>query len=165
MRAGTFLTFQLTNPKFSLFNQSYYGNGLEKAPPPQYAKNFKLFPLRFILKVWKSGMCDKAWPIADHAIADLSGNLYFAIARWSPIFTLKNDGKEIAIVKFDDRYLAIAWSLVKTRLKINSFQNNEFVMLFMSSELKKIMALLASLESTELSHTSLLFFTILPMFP
>ena len=31
-------------------------------------------------------------------------------------------------------------------------------MFFMSSELKKIMAMLASLESTELSHLSLLFF-------
>ena len=31
----------------------------------------------------------KAWPIADRAIANLSGDLYFTIARWSPIFTLK----------------------------------------------------------------------------
>ena len=56
------------------------------------------------------------------------------------------------IAKFDDRDLAIARSLVKTRLNINSLQNSEFVMFFMSSELKKIKAMLASLERAELFH-------------
>ena len=76
------------------------------------------------LVIWVS---DKAWPIANRAIGDLRGDLYFAIGRWSPIFTSKNDRKVIAIAKFDDRDLAIARSLVRTILKTNSFQKNEFL--------------------------------------
>ena len=71
----------------------------------------------------------------------------------------------IAIAKFVDRDLAIVQSLGKTRLKINSFHNSEFAMFFMPSELENMIAMLASLERTELSHTSLLFFTFLPISP
>ena len=53
-----------------------------------------------------SSLLSKAWPIADRAIGDLSDDLYFAIARWSPIFILKNDRKVIAIAKFDDRAIS-----------------------------------------------------------
>ena len=43
--------------------------------------------------------------MTDRRSRDLSGDLYFVIARWSPIFTSKNDRKVIAIAKFDDRDL------------------------------------------------------------
>ena len=59
------------------------------------------------------------------------------------------------------RNLLIARSLVKTGLEINSFQNSDFVVFFMSSELKKIIAMLASFERAELFHISLFFFHII----
>ena len=70
----------------------------------------------------------------------------------------------IAIAKFDDRDLAILRSLVRTRLKINSFQSSEFVIFFMSSELKKFMAMLAALEREDFLIHHYIFFTLLQMF-
>ena len=89
----------------------------------------------------------KAWQIADRAI----GDLFFAITRWSPIFTWKKDRKviAIAIAKFDDPDVEIARSLIKTRLRVNSFQDSEFVMFFMSWELKKILIIIAWLERVD----------------
>ena len=45
----------------------------------------------------------KVWPIADLLIA--IGDQSFGIARWSPIFSWKEDRMVIAIAKFDDRDL------------------------------------------------------------
>ena len=88
-------------------------------------------------------------------------------AIWAAIFFWRSRGdRRFSLQKIiarcsPSRNLLIARSLVKTGLEINSFQNSDFVVFFMSSELKKIIAMLASFERAELFHISLFFFHII----